>query len=84
MGNQPAIPIKETDMTRRDYELVADALKDARPDMQAACFDEIDMWKATARSIAKAMKSQNSRFKTQLFLTRAGYPVEDGGSVGIA
>jgi hypothetical protein len=59
-------------MTRKDYQLIASALKESRED----CITELARLgvQVTAIKIAKALKRDNSRFNEDRFLDACGIP----------
>jgi hypothetical protein len=66
-------------MTRKDYVLIAAALKDARPipkhELYALDHNErlcADTYRNVARSIADALAKDNPRFDRERFLTACG------------
>lgn len=77
IGNGPT-QRKGQDMTRKDYELMAGAILDARAviesrELDGAKLDE--QWKATAtvaRHLAAVLEAQNPRFNRGRFLAACG------------
>jgi hypothetical protein len=63
-------------MTRKDYELIAFAVLDARPAGLAVDRDPVAMYQKgiahTAHSLADALASQNTRFNRERFLKACG------------
>ena len=60
-------------MTRRDYELIAQALKVARPHEPADPFEHHQHTRV-CHVIAGSLKADNPGFDYQLFLDNAGVP----------
>jgi hypothetical protein len=54
-------------MTRRDFVLIADALKAARP-AAAPSSPEWQVWAETVRSVAYALSKTNARFDRPRFI----------------
>lgn len=62
-------------MTRKDYELIADAIKRAMP-IAAICADDLPRirqgWANTALTLARTLADENSRFDRAKFLKACG------------
>lgn len=60
-------------MTRKDYQVIAQALKAAKPvNTERASVTvkvcEVSVWESTVRSVAQALAKDNGRFDMQRFL----------------
>ena len=64
-------------MTRKDYELIAKAIKAAKPsDSTMADYAEMTRklgWRNTVHSVAEALAGDNPRFDRERFLKACGF-----------
>jgi hypothetical protein len=58
-------------MTRKDFEFIAETLKDVRP-ASVAYTDTLEQWKRTVRTFAARLKGTNPRFDAIRFAKAAG------------
>lgn len=54
-------------MTRRDYVLIAGALRAVRPSFTLMTVHELKGWEACVKSISDACKAQNAHFNPKRF-----------------
>lgn len=72
-------------MTRKDYRLIASALKDSKPisngpnsfAYDAAYEFRLGQWSKTTRLLSLALGADNARFDSDKFLQACGIPSED-------
>lgn len=62
-------------MTKKDYILLAQALKDNHPTINDGMI-HLSVWNSIVLDIAKALQSDNPRFDSARFLTACGYTQE--------
>lgn len=63
-------------MSKKDYILLARALKDSKPETTGIQNDDyilLKSWNCTVENIAFALAEDNARFHRNTFLTAAGY-----------
>jgi hypothetical protein len=56
-------------MSRKDYELIAEAFRDTRPMDNASDPNLWNQWRADVNRIARALRGTNPRFDTARFVT---------------
>jgi hypothetical protein len=56
-------------MSRKDYELIAEAFRDTRPMDDASDPNLWNQWRTDVAHIARALRSTNSRFDLSRFVT---------------
>ena len=59
-------------MTRRDYEMLSDALREARPDAEDCTVAERMGWSAAVHAVAAALQERSRAFERWRFLRDAG------------
>lgn len=55
-------------MTRKDYVLLAAALRDAKPNRYGQYIGRIKQWHADCAAVCKALAQENSAFDAQRFI----------------
>jgi hypothetical protein len=63
-------------MTKKDFELIASALRQARPDPYA--MDKYHGWREAVEQLAVALTTTNPRFDVAVFKAAAGYVMWEG------
>ncbi len=71
-------------MTRKDYVLIAEALKNARPDPHGTTISRhrYDGWHVSACALADALANDNPRFDRERFLKACGAESSGCGATG--
>lgn len=60
-------------MTRKDYQLIAEALRSSIIDYGRGGRDGRAQWEATVRRMAQVLANENARFNVPTFLQACGY-----------
>jgi hypothetical protein len=62
-------------MTRKDYVLIADALRNSRPAVEILLVgpNRVNQWISTVGCVVSMLASDNDRFDSVKFYDRAGY-----------